>query len=218
MLRAMKWTASLALLIAAAMPAQAGLIFTFTESGGNVLMSPSGTIDTANLVPLPHNGWGGTGIGNFTSGNTVAMIGGTDIGGTDTAFGFHSGTDFSAWAGGVPFSLNTFGWTPSGTTGFATYVVNGGAYEPGLILLGSQMVGSTWTPDQTWSISGSFASLQMNPGTYTVADSQTGEFITYQIGQAASVPEPGTMTLVGMGAFGLVAGAIRRRRQTKTAV
>ncbi len=31
----------------------------------------------------------------------------------------------------------------------------------------------------------------------------------------SSVPEPGTMTLVGLGAFGLIGGAIRRRRDSK---
>jgi hypothetical protein len=44
----------------------------------------------------------------------------------------------------------------------------------------------------------------------------TSEFgFNYHILNAAPqvVPEPGTLTLVGMGAFGLVAGAIRRRRR-----
>jgi hypothetical protein len=42
----------------------------------------------------------------------------------------------------------------------------------------------------------------------------SGQYGVVDIGYefAASAPEPGTLTLVGLGAFGLVAGAIRRRR------
>lgn len=40
---------------------------------------------------------------------------------------------------------------------------------------------------------------------------------TYSVAPSA-VPEPASVTLVGLGAFGLIAGAIRRRRQQKIAV
>lgn len=65
-----------------------------------------------------------------------------------------------------------------------------------------------------------FTTLTLPLNGFGVADLQAaidgGRY--FSIGGTASaaiVPEPGSLTLVGLGAFGLVAGAIRRRRQQK---
>lgn len=51
---------------------------------------------------------------------------------------------------------------------------------------------------------------------------QPNEFVevtvTYNSAAASTVPEPASLTLVGLGAFGLFAGAIRRRRWQQAAV
>ena len=156
----------------------ADVTFTFLEVGSNVEMTSSGTLETANLIPGTFHGWGGTGVGNFSP---VAMAGGTEAGVVDTAFAFHAGTDYSEWAVGLPWTQDTFGWSFIGSKGFATYD-NSSGFQPGIHLSSSDMVGTTWTPDQAWTIAGSFASLGFNPGTYTVSDIVTGESITYQIG------------------------------------
>jgi len=41
---------------------------------------------------------------------------------------------------------------------------------------------------------------------------------TYAVAPSAAVPEPASLTMFGLGAVGLVAGAIRHRRQAKAAV
>jgi len=186
--------------------ARAGLIFTFEEVGSDVIMTSSGSIDTAGLVSTSFADWGGTGV--YTDG-TIGLIGGTDAGGINTSYAFHAGTDFTPWTTGNPWNASFFAFSFVGTKGFATFVnAVGGGYDPGLAINTSDLVGSVWTPDQDWTAAGeTFASIGLNPGTYTVTDNVSGEFITFQIGAA---PEPATLALLGLGtlAFG-----IRRRSQ-----
>ncbi len=206
-------SAMLAALLVAAAPSHAGIIFTFTEASGNVLMNSSGVIDTNNLVLQPNfYTWGGTGIEE--NGNHDIM-GGTSFGQVDISFGFSAGTDFSPWASAAgPWASDSFGWSvDSGTKSFTTYIFDGGLQVPGLGVLRADLVNGLWSPDQSWSIPGeTFASLQMFPGTYTVTDGLTGEFITFQIGGAAPVPEPSTLLLLGTG-FAALGYRYRRRRK-----
>jgi hypothetical protein len=76
-------------------------------------------------------------------------------------------------------------------------------------VVGSDISGGIWTPDQnwTWGPGASFASLGFNIGTYTVSDALTSESITIQV-----VPEPATFGLMGFSTLGL----LFRRRRSRT--
>lgn len=194
--------------------ANAGIVFTFTESGANVVMNSSGTIDTAGLVLQPTvSTWGSAGIEE--NGNHDIM-GGTTVGAVNMSFGFHVGTDFSEWvSANGPWSGSHFNTTVnSGTKGFTTYVRGlSGAQIPGLGIEREDLDGTFWSPDQNWTfLNSSFASLQMHAGTYTVTDEVSGEFITFQIG-GNQLPEPDAAALVGLA----LVGAYAARRKAKKA-
>jgi hypothetical protein len=171
---------------------QAGIIFSFTESGGNVEMNTSGVLNTANLVSFSHSGWGGTGVETNAAPDSDIM-GDTSMGGLDTGFAFNAGTDLSAWVGGM-FTNNVFSWISSGTTQFVTYISNPGR-TPGIGISSSDLIGDLWTPDVSWTTSGTFASLGLTVGDYTIIDILTGESISIQIRE---VSEPVSLAFFGI--------------------
>jgi hypothetical protein len=194
-------------LLVSAGASQAGITFTFTEVGGDVTMTSSGTFDTAGLPIVGPFGWGGTGIEE--NGNHDIM-GGTNFGAIDISFAFNDGTDFSQWASANgPWTASDFGPSiDSGSKSFTTYVRDpnlGDIQVPGLGIIRADMNGDLWSPDQNWTWSGqTFASLNMIEGTYTVTDSVTGEYIRFVV-----VPAPGTAALA---CLGLGLASTRRRR------
>ncbi len=168
-----------------------GVTFTFTESSGRVFMNASGTLDTSNLVTAPNRPtWGGVGIESGGGQNSNIMgdaIVSVPRSTQDTWLQFSEGTDVSPWYGDM-FTLSRYFWTSTGTTEFGTYhQTDNGVNYPGLIVSSADLNGTLWTPDNRWEISGTFESLGMTPGDYTITDAATNEFISIQI-----VPEPGT--------------------------
>jgi len=178
--------------------AKGDLLFDFQEVGGDVVMTSSGSIDTAGLVSTSFNSWSSTGIEE--NGETDIMGGNSLANNIDTSFGFNAGTDFSAWQTGNPWDNNFFGFdTITGTRPFTTYTRDGGGIRvPGLGIFGGDLVGTVWTTDQEWVANGeTLAGLGMNEETYTVSDAVSGESITFQIGTSV-IPEPSSTLVLGL--------------------
>jgi hypothetical protein len=182
----------------------ADVLFAFNEVGGTVTMTSSGSLDTTKLVSSGlADGWTGTG---FQGSKNIDIIGGTSFGGVDTLFGFSPGTDISAITNpGGPFTgadNNGFAAVTTGSKSFVTYSGTTDGWvtlEAGIGVVGSDIIGGIWTPDQNWTWAGaSFASLGLNIGTYTVSDASTSESITLQV-----IPEPASIGLLGLVSGGI---------------
>ena len=194
------------LVMLTSVPSQAGLLFSFSESNGDVIMTSSGSFDTTGLVEVAFASWGSTGVQQY---NDFSIMGGTDVGSTDKTFEFNAGTDTSAWAG----TAWTTGWegasSYTGTKAFSTYTRTNGS-TPGLSVTTSDIVNGVWTTDQAWVFSNkTFAELTMITGTYTVMDALTNEFITFQVG-TTSVPEPTTLAIFSLAIMGLVSRKLKK--------
>ncbi|WP_299072658.1 hypothetical protein [uncultured Paraglaciecola sp.] len=200
-----KLMVSTCLLSAVSFNAVAGIVFSFTESGGNVIMQSSGVLDTTSLISQTSASWGG--IGTETNNAPESdIMGDTTMGSLDLAFGFSAGTDLSPWIGDM-FTLlfPSIPWVSSGTTQFATYYLEtGGIRTPGIGLAQEDLINGLWTPDVSWIAAASFASIGLTVGDYTITDAQTGEFISIQIGEPISVAAPSVVVLLGLGVLGIV--------------
>ena len=104
--------------------ADAGVVFSFTESGGTVTMTSSGTLDTSNLVSLTSfGGWGGTGIENNSNPGDIDIMGGTSFGAIDTA---------EVSVTGTPSGIDTLLVGASGISSSSVlFTATGGSLNPG---------------------------------------------------------------------------------------
>lgn len=173
--------------------ANASFIYTLTEVGSDVVGSGIGTLDTDDLgSPITASNCnagtiasGGEASGGASTGTCTglfAITGPNSIGSSNLEFAnFASGDIVGAWGSDQEL-----------------FVPNG--YVSGTLLSNSE----------TWD-SATFASLGLTPGTYTWTwgTGKDADSFTLQVGSAA--PEPGTLSLLCLGAFALL--SVRRARR-----
>ena len=177
-----------ALVLFASLPAvtRADIVIDAVETGGDVVFSFSGSIDTSAL-----------GAPSFTDPTTAVGVFPQH---GSFAFG-EVGTLVDFWAG--------YGLLPFGTGGvwFADSVIGDGfglSFFGELFIEDGYVSGSTISGSFTFD-NATFATLGLTPGTY---EHPRGE-ITFNIG-SAQIPEPTTLALLGLGLAGL--GFSRRKR------
>jgi hypothetical protein len=173
--------------------AQANVHFQFSQVDDYVIMSSSGTFNTAGLVVFSNPvGWGDVGYSDHGLGGIDIMgSNNSGINGIDSWFAFNPGTDTSGFGPPYgPFKKSIYGWDYTGTRNFASYAGfdSEGHIVAGIGLLASQIVNGVWTPDQTWTRGGYFSDLGLREGVYSISDALTGEIITIQVGDGRTTP------------------------------
>ncbi len=187
----------LALALSLGGPARAGYVVNVTESGGNVVATGSGTIDTTDLT----SAGGGFSFPQFGAGSDIALFGPVPgptaelFSGLSGPSSFGTGSDIAATAD----SGNFVGFFASGTT----------LWVPQNYVSGSQLSSSDVWSGQT------FSSLGLTTGTYvwTWGSGAHADSFTMNIG-VSSVPEPASLVLFGTGALAIL-GYSRRKGAVK---
>jgi PEP-CTERM motif len=170
------------------------VIITFTQSGGDVVETGSGTFNLTDLTLATS----GSAIGAVIPNESYAIVG---VEGPVSAYtGFSGPSNFGS---GGEFGASSNTGSVFGIYG-GTYIIVPSGYTSG-----DPLSGTTKFNGQT------FAAMGMNPGTYTWTwgTGANADFLTIQIG---SVPEPSTFVLAGIaGVVGL--GMWARRRIVQSA-
>ena len=190
----------------ASRPAEAAFTVTFAETGGDVVATASGAINTSGLGAST----------NYYVYAPSAPYGQFSVKANAGELRFEPGgflkyyTNFSG-----PSSFGTGGLAPaSSVTGASFAIVPGGVVAgdaPSLSVPLDYTSGASLSATLTWN-SASFTSLGLTPGTYTWnwGSGGTADSFIIQIGASTSVPEPASFALLGAGLLGL--GALRRAR------
>ena len=191
--------ASTALLLVGESSATAGVLITVTQSGSDVVASGVGTLDTTSLtLPSTSDGFGV--LSPFGAGIRLGPS-------SPTSF-----TQYSVISG--PETIGPGGTTPasSGSGGlFGVFGLFHSLSVPSGYTSGSSLSGSA-----TWDGT-TISALGLTPGTYTWTWGRgpDADSLTVNIG---TVPEPTTLTLLGIGIAGVAGGTWLRRKRVASKV
>jgi hypothetical protein len=186
---------------------RADIVFNFVESGGQVTMTYSGTLDTNNMTAGFQSFSSGTFFWGEGVGTTFDVIGVAGPGAFTNAYEW-TPTDQANFATAGTIT-NYFSGANPGSTPFVN-IAGPGNNQPGVGLMSANIDGNgIWTGMGGANIAGTLASIGLNPGTTITHDANSGERLIFNI---SSVPEPSCLCLLGLGFAGLVLQ--RRRRPT----
>ena len=181
-------------------PADAEVIINIVQSGANVVMSGSGTLDTTDL-----SNSGGT--------SSVAVVGGADAA---IRLGSTTGASYVLWSGITGPSNFGTGYNTAADSGsgdaFGGIGMYGYLYTPGGYTSGASLSG-TDTFDST-----TIAGLGLTSGTYTYTWGTGAHADMLVINIPSTVPEPSTVLMMGMGLAVAAGSAYARRRRNRATV
>ena len=165
--------------------------------------------DTINL----DTGYSWSGVYSFPSTSAYVPYYGTGVGLIQTeSYGQNGWSLIEAWGGSTVGNIthfsNTYAYIPDFNGAFSNAIFNSKTDTLTGLFVGYEFINGNWSP-----FSGHITEiLELNGGTYTNGDpwSYTGQYGSITSASISSVPEPGSLMLMGTGLVG-IAGAIRRK-------